>query len=51
MNLKNFYWYFPNPFPKSFINKIRKLGNKHKKQIAITGNEGTARDLKKKSFV
>ena len=47
MNLKNFYWYFENPFPKSFINKILKLGNKNKKHTAITGNQGFNRNLKK----
>tara|TARA_X000001388_G_scaffold61205_1_gene46706 strand:- start:188 stop:826 length:639 start_codon:yes stop_codon:yes gene_type:complete len=47
MNLKNFYWYFKNPFPKSFIDKILKLGNKNKKHTAITGNQGFNRNLKK----
>tara|TARA_R110002051_G_scaffold255795_1_gene314871 strand:- start:3015 stop:3650 length:636 start_codon:yes stop_codon:yes gene_type:complete len=47
MNLKNFYWYFENPFPDSFINKILKQGNKNKKRLAITGAQGRNRNLTK----
>jgi len=37
MNLKTFYWYFNDIFPKKFINKILKTGLAAEKKLAVTG--------------
>ena len=47
MNLKYYYWYWKNAIPPRLCDEIIQYGLKHKQGRAITGGQGTKRDLVK----
>jgi len=47
MNLKYYYWYWKNAIPPRLCDEIIQYGLKHKPGRAITGGQGTKRDLVK----
>ena len=47
MILKNIYWYFNQALPPRLCDDIVQFGLKQKKEMALTGNFGKGRDLKK----
>ena len=46
MNLQNHYWYFKSVIPPRICDDIVKYGLKHSEHLAMTGKEGTDRNIK-----
>ena len=46
MNLKHHYWYFNKIIPKKFCDDIIRHGKSKQEEIAITGGQGSGRDVK-----
>ena len=47
MNLSNYYWYFKSAIPPKICDDIIKYGLSHQEDLAIVGEQGQKRNLKK----